>query len=273
MAAEHDVDDTVDHPDWGVTTHDELQMADGGPRYTETPTDPYGPGAPRLAEPWNAATALLFVAIVIAWAWRLRGRYARYPFLCCCMPVLFVGGVGGALYHGLRTSRTFLLMDVIPISALGLAGSVFLALRLSRRWAWVYVLGTLLIFTGVNVLLFRLVGPQSRQLTISLFYVSLAALILTPIGLTLVRSRFRHGGWVVSGLVSFAIALFFRWLDAKIRVLLLGEYLPMGSHWLWHTFGAITTVLIVEYFYRVEGEKPAEEPHDEYRSRHDQDGD
>ena len=28
----------------------------------------------------------------------------------------------------------------------------------------------------------------------------------------------------------------------------------MGSHWLWHTFGAITTVLIVEYFYLVEGE-------------------
>jgi hypothetical protein len=29
----------------------------------------------------------------------------------------------------------------------------------------------------------------------------------------------------------------------------------MGSHWLWHTFGAITTALIVEYFYLVEGEK------------------
>ena len=29
-------------------------------------------------------------------------------------------------------------------------------------------------------------------------------------------------------------------------------YLPMGSHWLWHTFGAISTALLVEFFYRVE---------------------
>jgi len=27
----------------------------------------------------------------------------------------------------------------------------------------------------------------------------------------------------------------------------------MGSHWLWHTFGAVTTALLVEFFYRVEG--------------------
>ena len=31
--------------------------------------------------------------------------------------------------------------------------------------------------------------------------------------------------------------------------------LPMGTHWLWHTFGAISTALVVEYFYLVEGER------------------
>jgi hypothetical protein len=34
----------------------------------------------------------------------------------------------------------------------------------------------------------------------------------------------------------------------------------MGSHWLWHTFGAITTALIVEYFYLVEGERTLGHP-------------
>jgi hypothetical protein len=78
----------------------------------------------------------------------------------------------------------------------------------------------------------------------------------------LVRTRFRHGAWVVAGLVSFVIAWFFRLLDWQ-----LGVYLPMGSHWLWHTFGAITTALVIEYFSLVEGEKrpaAAAEPADEW---------
>jgi hypothetical protein len=65
----------------------------------------------------------------------------------------------------------------------------------------------------------------------------------------LVRTRFRHAGWVVAGLISFVIAWFFRLLDREV-----GVYLPMGSHWLWHTFGAATTALVIEYFYLVEGE-------------------
>ena len=40
----------------------------------------------------------------------------------------------------------------------------------------------------------------------------------------------------------------------------IGIYLPMGSHWLWHTFGAITTALVIEYFYLVAGEKNPSPP-------------
>jgi hypothetical protein len=80
----------------------------------------------------------------------------------------------------------------------------------------------------------------------------LAVVVLTPVGLVLVRTRFRHAGWVVAGVISFAIAWFFRLVD---RDPFLVTELPMGSHWLWHTFGAITTALIVEYFYLVEGER------------------
>src|SRR5205823_12130378 len=88
------------------------------------------------------------------------------------------------------------------------------------------------------------------QLRINLSYASLAAVVLTPVALVLVRTRFRHGGWVVAGLVSFAVAWFFRLFDQRS-----GGYLPMGTHWLWHTFGAISTALVVEYFYLVEGER------------------
>src|SRR3954471_21330001 len=77
---------------------------DHGPLYTETPAElkagaPY-PGT--IAEPWNAATAFLFVLIVVYWVARLRGRLKRHSFLAVALPLLFVGGVGGTLYHGLR---------------------------------------------------------------------------------------------------------------------------------------------------------------------------
>ena len=64
-------------------THDRL--ADGGPRYTETPAEPDAPDARFPAEPWNAVTASLFVVVALAWLVRLRGRYRGYPFLMSCL--------------------------------------------------------------------------------------------------------------------------------------------------------------------------------------------
>ena len=52
------------------------RLADGGPVYAETPADLTSYPGP-AAEPWNAGTALLFVAVAAAWAWRLRGASAR----------------------------------------------------------------------------------------------------------------------------------------------------------------------------------------------------
>ena len=75
--------------------------------------------------------------------------------------------------------------------------------------------------------------------------------VVLPLFATLARTRFRHAGWVAAGLVSFAIAFVFRFLDEQV-----GTYLPMGSHWLWHIFGAATTALLIEYFYRLEREAP-----------------
>jgi len=235
-------------PDWALLTQD--RMPDRGPRYTETPADPYAPDAPFIAEPWNAITASFFIWIVVAWAWRLRGRYRQYPFLVCCMPILLAGGIGGTLYHATRLSVVYFLLDVIPISLLGLAGSLYMALRyFGRRQLWLLP-AVVVIYIICNQVLFTVVGPISPQLRINLSYASLAVLVLTPVALVLIRTRFRHGGWVVAGVISFVFAWIFRLIDRDI-----GPYLSMGSHWLWHTFGAITTALIVEYFYLVEGEK------------------
>ena len=251
MPVEHEQKQATTQP--GSALVSPGRMADWGPRYTETPIDPYGPEAPPVAEPWNAVTASFFILIVVYWAWRLRGRYRDYPFLCCCLPVLLAGGIGGTLYHALRTSPVYFLLDVIPIMALGLAGSVYVAIRLSRRWWWAYTIGAILLYFGFRGIMFQYIPRGNSQWAINLSYASLALLVLTPIAILLVRTRFRYVRWVVAGLISFVIAWFFRLVDREI-----GIYLPMGSHWLWHTFGAISTAFIIEFFYLVEGEKRME---------------
>ena len=235
-------------PDYGM--HANAQLADRGPRYTETPADPYAPTAPPVAEPWNAVTASLFVFIAVAWLVRLRGRYRNYPFLMSCLPVLLVGGIGGTLYHGLRTQRLYFYLDVIPIQLLALAGAVYLAIRLWKRRGWLYLGGAIVVYLGTAYLLFTLVLPRSRQVAISLNYAALATTVVVPMAIVLVHTRFRYGQWVVAGVISFVIAWFFRTWDENA-----GPYLPMGSHWLWHTFGAISSALVIEFYYLVEGDR------------------
>jgi hypothetical protein len=252
MTAEGQTNESVGAPDDAVSAN--AQLRDRGPRYTETPTDPYAPDARFPAEPWNAVTASLFVVIVVAWVVRLRGRYHAYPFLMSCLPILLVGGIGGTLYHGLRTRQLYFWLDILPIQLLPVAGAVYLAVRLWRRWGWLYLGGSVVVYLSTSALLFTLVLPRSRQLAVNLNYAALATVILFPMALALIRTRFRHGKWVVAGLIAFVIAWFFRLWDENP-----GPYLPMGSHWLWHLFGAISTALIIEFYYRVEGETRPDE--------------
>jgi hypothetical protein len=220
------------------------RLADGGPRYTETPVDL---SQRSIAEPWNAATAALFILIALVWTWRLSGRYRQYAFLTCGLPILLAGGIGGTLYHATRASRFYFLLDVIPISLLALGGAAYLALRLWGRRNWWYLPAVLLFYLAVHLVLFRTLPPSwNIQWRVNISYAMLAVIILTPITLMLWRTAFRHSGWIVAGLLSFTLGWFFRLVDWEM-----GEYLPMGSHWLWHTFGAIATWCVIEYFYRL----------------------
>jgi hypothetical protein len=240
-------------PDFGMVANG--QLLDRGPRYTETPADPYAPGAPSIAEPWNMVTASFFAIIAVAWLWRLRGRYLAFPFLLTCLPILLVGGVGGTLYHGLRTRQLYFFLDVIPIQVLALMGAVFLAVRLWRGAGWLYLLGAIFLNLGVGALLFKLVAPQSRQLAVNLNYASIAVVVVLPMVFVLIRTKFRHVGLVAAALISFAIAWFFRLVDQY-----LGPYMAMGSHWLWHTFGAISVALLIEFFFRIERDGVTSKP-------------
>jgi len=69
----------------------EIQLSDGGPLYTETDFSRW------LVEPWNTITAILFLAIVVYWALKIRKTYRQHPFLALALPVSALGGVGGMI--------------------------------------------------------------------------------------------------------------------------------------------------------------------------------
>jgi hypothetical protein len=239
-------------PDLLLVSAQPNRLPDLGPRYKETPPDPTSANAPVPAEPWNTVTAFLFVLIVVFWAWRLRGRYRQYPFITACLPILLAGGVGGTLYHATRTHRVYFLLDVIPISLLGTAGAIYLTAKLARSYGRARVGTIALGLMGVYIVMnfaIRLVPNPPPNLSVNLSYASLAAVLLAPALGVLIRTRFRHVGWVAAALACFAHGWFFRLVDNTPLV-----NLPMGTHWLWHTYGALTTLFITEYFYRLESE-------------------
>ena len=238
-------------PDHFFLTDQANRLADGGPRYKETPPDP---AAVPVAEPWNAITASVFILLVLVWVWRLWGRFRRYPFLSACLPILLAGGVGGTLYHAFRTERAYFLLDVIPISLLGVAGSVYLTVRLGRAiglWKVAAIaVGLVVAYLFVNGVLFRTFRSDNPHLSVNLSYASLVVVVLVPLAAVLVRTRFRYVGWVAAALAAFGHAWFCRLADGTPFF-----DLPMGTHWLWHIYGAVSTAFVIEYFYRIEGER------------------
>jgi hypothetical protein len=226
------------------------RLTDGGPRYQETPFDPYDLPPGTIAEPYNTATAALFIVIVLLWAWRLRGRYRQYAFITCMLPILLAGGIGGTLYHALRNAMAWFLLDVVPIQILGLAASIYLSIRLGRVGGWKRIsllLGGVLLASVAFNAAFRWVIPlKNPNIAVNISYLTLAAIVIVPMVAFLWRTRFRHVGWVLAGLACFGHAWFFRLVDNTGLV-----NLPMGTHWLWHTYGAATTMFLFEYFYRV----------------------
>jgi hypothetical protein len=217
------------------------KLDDNGPRYVETNLDHY------IREPCNAVTALVFVAIVIFFMFRIRGRFREHPFLCVCMPVLLAGGIGGTIYHARRLYQVFFYMDVIPIVLLVAMGSVYLWLRLKPR-GW-QVAGLVALIVAIAALSALFLFKDERHVAIIVQYVGLAILMLLPVVIVLWRTNYRHFQIIKLAMVCFGFAILFRFLDPVSAPIL-----PIGTHWLWHLLGAATTALLSEYFYRIETE-------------------
>lgn len=214
-------------------------LADGGPLYSETQLEQV------LVEPFNAFSALLFLGLAGHWAWKLRGRYRQNLFFSFCIFLLALGGVGGALYHGTRSSRVFHLMDVFAILALCVALGIYLWGQVlgERRWAKTFAI-VLPMLAPLPLGYLKL----PSQAAVSFSYVIFSAIVLAPTYLYLRRTHFRQGGLVLTAILLFLGAFAFRVADSFHFAV---QVLPMGTHWLWHLCSLGSTALLLTFFFRV----------------------
>ncbi len=208
-------------------------LEDGGPRYFETDFNLV------IVEPFNMISAALFLIIVAYWIYVLRGRFTRHKFLAVAVPILAIGGIGGTIYHGFRTAQFFLVMDWLPILILSLmACFYFTHLATKKRWV------------GAVLIIFVFVAHESihaflrPSIANNLAYTLLALTIMIPLLAVVFKSNGKHAKWVTISLVSFCIALGFRMADPF-------GLLPMGTHFLWHLFGAIACHAMFVYIFKL----------------------
>lgn len=205
---------------------------DGGIIYAETNLNNFFP------EPFNGITAAFFLFIAFYWTYKLWGEFTSHKFLTYCLVLLYIGGIGGTTYHMLRQWRIFILMDWMPIMLLCVsAGLYFLALRIK----WIYAGLVVIVYIGLQFG-FRNLVMVNPQLFINVNYAMMATLVLLPVLSYLSYTNWRNGQWVGYALIAFIIAITFRIADKW-------EWLTVGTHFLWHTFGAIASFCMLNYIY------------------------
>jgi Ceramidase len=210
---------------------------DFGPIYSETDMS-------RLpVEPWNTFSNLIFLFIILNFAIRTGLDWQKHRFIVSCLPVLLIGFAGGTIYHGTRSHNIWLFLDFIPIMLLALSASIYFLTELTKKWllSCLLVAGT---FTLMGLARRSLELP--RFLSIALGYGFLAGLIIIPMLIVAKRDKWRNVSLIISALLIFSLALYFRTIDSTIGKAIL----PMGTHFLWHLLGGTAVFLLFQFMYR-----------------------
>ncbi|RIL05945.1 MAG: hypothetical protein DCC75_11280 [Proteobacteria bacterium] len=223
--------------------------ADFGPIYTETQLGRFP------VEPWNTASNFAFLVIIIYFGWLTRFDVRRFPFLSLTIPILGVGFIGGTLFHATRVHKIWLYLDFIPIFVLAVSSALFFWLKIisSKLWACLACILTLL---APRLLIFSLGVP--RGLRISLGYTALAVAILLPAVLAIRARSWQNLRWLLGSVIAFSAAITFRILDRHAADGPLAELFPMGTHFLWHLFGALSVYCMMRVVYEMEANRGTE---------------
>jgi hemolysin III len=214
-------------------SHDALGP-DGGPIYAETNFSNF------IVEPMNALSAIVFIVISAYWLWKIRKEAVQFGFIFFSMSLMFIGGIGGTIYHAFRISKYYLLMDWLPITIIIIFSSVYFLNKIFHKLVLSIIVVTLSLLA--QYFIWNFAGKHDHHLSITLNYLLLGISILLPLLFYLYLQKWRNLKLVLFSLISFCLALFFRLIDVY-------DILPFGTHFLWHTGGAFATWFIVKYIY------------------------
>ena len=212
-------------------------ILDHGPIYSETMLGRFP------VEPWNTYSNICFLLLVIYWAKRTGFRHRQHPLIISILPILLVGFVGGSLFHATRSNRVWLIMDFMPILICSLVAAIHLWGRvLNSLWKGLGIV--LLYFIVLRILIYTLDLGLTLRITVG--YSSLAFGILLPAIIHSGKQSWTDSHLLIATGCSFVVALFFRYIDQGIGK----QLLQMGTHFLWHVFGAISVYFLTEYIFR-----------------------
>ncbi len=211
------------------------EINDFGPIYAETNLDLL------IAEPFNTFSNLIFLVIIIYWARKTKFHFKDYPLIVFCLPILFIGFVGGTIFHATRSHSIWLILDFVPIMILTITAAVrfWQMVTNSKVWGTICPLAIILL-TRTFAQVFNL--PRNFQ--ISFGYLGLSTAILLPAFIYSYKNDFLGLKQLLLSICFIIIALIFRASD-----LALATYLPMGSHFLWHIFGALSVHYLISFIY------------------------
>ncbi len=223
------------------------RLADGGPRYSEFHPEFL------IVEPWNAISSVFMMAPAVYCALEMRGQNVlRHKMVIFAIAMVFLGGLGSTLFHAFRMSPVFLMMDVLPSALLTITLSIYFWLRVLRKWWYVF-----LIFIPVFALRFWMFRLFEGHIGINISYAISGLLIIVPLAIFLSRTHYEKLKLILLAIVFFALALLFRQLDVFQQ-----EFLPQGTHFLWHLFSAAGSYYILAYLIYID-DKEVEKPVDD----------
>lgn len=214
-----------------------LRLAtDGGPVYRETDLSRFP------VEPFNTFSNLVFLAIILHFSFKVYRDPQRHYFLAWSIPVLFLGFLGGTVYHASRSHPVWLYLDWVPIVLLCMAASFYFIFKIDKPL--LYRIGIIALVVLISIGGRRLPVPASYKE--SLGYIATAAALLLPMAWYIISTRGRNVKFIAAALGSFTLAIFFRMLDRFVQ----GDIMFMGTHWLWHLFGGISVFFLMSYIYK-----------------------
>lgn len=214
-----------------------MRVADLGPIYAETNFDQFP------VEPFNTFSNLLFLIVAVYWTLRI-GRQKNHnfkTFLKISLPLLFIGFVGGTVYHATRAHLAWMLMDVVPIYIIGIFTGIY-HWRLIQ-FSFAKIIAVFVFLFAFPITLLWTVVPHNPN-TPTLGYAILTLPVVLPLIIDQYRTKGKYFKLFVRPLALILIALSFRAADSTGWV---QENLPIGTHWLWHSFGAATSYFLLVF--------------------------